>query len=382
MSEQLLTFPGRFFDGLTAGAYQVQARIDPISQTLAIGGVDGTVLANWPLDELRMIKDPGYDDGVVICLAGDHEARLNIKYGEDLAILEEHAKFLKRTDVKKGTLPKILIWLGGAAAAVALMLFVILPGLANTIATVIPPEREKKIGETVVSQMEFMLGSSDGSGFCSTAQGDEALAKMTARLTEGLDIPYDLSVRVIDHPMVNAFAAPGGHIVIVRGLLDRADTPEEVAGVLAHELGHVYNRDPLRITLRAAGSAGLISMVLGDFTGGALIVLVSEQVMQASYTRAAEANADLFAHERLAASGIPAEGLATFFDKLRIQHGDTEGVMEYISSHPNLASRAQAARDAETGAEGFEPVLNEEDWAALQAICRLDDKSEEDSDEG
>ena len=144
-----------------------------------------------------------------------------------------------------------------------------------------------------------------------------------------------------------------------------------MAGVLAHELGHVVNRDPLRITLRTAGSAGILSMILGDFAGGAVVVLVTEQVMQASYTREAEAGADDFAFELLRRAELPTEDMARFFEKLRDQYGDTEGALEYLASHPNLAGRATAAREAETREEGdFTPVLTAREWEALRAICR------------
>nr|WP_255569832.1 M48 family metallopeptidase [Actibacterium sp. 188UL27-1] len=206
--------------------------------------------------------------------------------------------------------------------------------------------------------------------FCSTSEAEAAIAKMSDRLTDELDLPYPLKIRIMKTEMINAFAAPGGHIVFFSGLIDKADTPEEVAGVLAHEIAHVVARDPLRIALRAAGSAGILSMVLGDFAGGTLVLIMAEQVMQASYTREAEAQADEFALRLLKDAGLPAEAFAAFFDKLREEYGDTDGAMEYLSSHPNLASRAAAARAAETQPDAFEPVLSETEWAALQSVCK------------
>ncbi|MCO6385011.1 M48 family metalloprotease [Oceanicola sp. 502str15] len=362
----------RYFDGQSAGARVVRGVAEQMKGRLQIVDEEsGRLLEEWPLEELRMIRDPGFGDGIVFFREGHDEARLNVASAQDAAALEAVAPNLRKVSVAKGTTRKVLFWTGGAVAALLLILFVILPTLSDTLAGLISPEQEETIGTTVVAQMEGMLGSHNGSGFCTSDAGQAALDKMAERLTGHIELPYPLKLKVIRHPMVNAFAAPGGHIVIVSGLLDKADSPEEVAGVLAHEIGHVYNRDPLRITLRTAGSAGILSMILGDFAGGALVLVISQQLMQASFSREAEAGADVFAFEALREAELPTEGIARFFEKLRDRYGDSEGAMEYLASHPNLASRAIAARAAESrGKDDFEPVLSAAEWDALKVICK------------
>ena len=361
----------RFFDGQSAGEKLVRAVADEVAGRLTIYDEErGQALETWPLDELRMIRDPGYGDGIVFFRNGHNEARLNVQSSVDAAAIEGVAPNLRKVEIVKGTVRKMLVWSAAAAGSVALILFVILPALADNLSGLVPIEREEAMGRQVVNQMERMLGSYQGSGYCTNEAGQAALQKMATRLTDQIDMEYELKLRVIRHPMVNAFAAPGGHVVVVSGLLEKADTPEEVAGILAHEIGHVVNRDPLRIMLRAAGSAGILSMLIGDFAGGTLALIVSEQLMQASFTREAEAAADVFAFETLSRAKLPTEDTAHFFEKLRDQYGDTEGAMEYLSSHPNLASRALAARSAETQTTGkFEPVLSAQEWQALKSIC-------------
>ena len=362
----------RFFDGQSAGETVVRGVADQLKGRLQIFDEEsGRLLAEWPLEEIRMIRDPGFGDGIVFFREGHDEARLNVGSAEDAAALGGVTPNHRKVKVAKGTARKVLFWTGGAVAALLLILFVILPTLSDTLAGMISPEQEEQIGLTVVGQMEGMLGSRNGSGFCTEEAGQAALEKMGGRLTAHIELPYPLKLKVIRHPMINAFAAPGGHVVIVSGLLDKAYSAEEVAGVLAHEIGHVYNRDPLRITMRTAGSAGILSMILGDFAGGALVLAISQQLMQASFSREAEAAADVFAFEALEQSGLPTEGIARFFEKLRDRYGDSEGAMEYLASHPNLASRALAARAAETRTRGdFEPVLTDAEWDALKAICK------------
>jgi predicted Zn-dependent protease len=169
---------------------------------------------------------------------------------------------------------------------------------------------------------------------------------------------------------VNAFALPGGHVTLLRGLLETAESPEEVAAVLAHEIGHVAHRDPTRLALRSAGSVGVLGLLLGDFAGGLVVLYLSEWLIQASYSRDAEAAADLYAHQMLASAGLPAEPMARFFQRLHDEYGDAEGLLSHLASHPDLTGRAAAARDADTVAgTGFVPVLTAGEWADLRAIC-------------
>jgi beta-barrel assembly-enhancing protease len=216
----------------------------------------------------------------------------------------------------------------------------------------------------VIGNMKQVLGGGEATLVCSNPAGLAALDKLRQRMTAGQGLQYDLNIQVFDHPMVNAFAAPGGQLVILRGLLDEAGSAAEVAGVLAHEIGHVEARDPTRLAFRAVGSAGILSLVLGDATGGSLIAVMGDQLLSASYTREAEAAADAFAHRLLNATGIGTAGLAAFFESL-----DGKGIdlPEYLSSHPATPGRAAAALAAD--GQLHEPALSDADWAALQAIC-------------
>ena len=92
----------------------------------------------------------------------------------------------------------------------------------------------------------------------------------------------------------NAFALPGGHIYVFQGLIDRAQSPDELAGVLAHEIGHVAHRDGTRTVLQTAGLSFLFGMMLGDFFGGGAVVIAAKTVLRSSYSRRVEAAADTY----------------------------------------------------------------------------------------
>ncbi|MFV0475665.1 MAG: M48 family metallopeptidase [Pikeienuella sp.] len=262
------------------------------------------------------------------------------------------------------------LWTVAALGSFYLILFHIAPALSDQLAELIPPETEVAMGEEMVEQFTTLL--SDGEPrFCTGGAGERALAKLTARISANANAHVPLTVRVLDHEMVNAFALPGGQIVIFRGLLRNAEGPEALAGVLGHEIGHVVARDPTRLTLRAAGTAGLIGLLLGDFTGATITVALSEALMQSGYQREAESQADDFAAKLLGDQGLPTTPFAGFFIQLKAEGGDVPALLTHLSSHPDLSGRAAAMRAADRiGDQPFEPALSDQDWVALRNICR------------
>ena len=159
--------------------------------------------------------------------------------------------------------------------------------------------------------------------------------------------------------------------MVFEGLLQAAKSPEEVAGVIGHELGHVVHRDPLRLALRSAGTVGIVGMVLGDFTGGTLAVVLAEQLISASYAQDAEAATDAFGFKLLADSGLPSSALGGFFDRIAELVGRSDGPMSHLASHPDIRARADAARAADRMKGVFTPILSTTQWQDLRDICRV-----------
>lgn len=349
-----------WFDGISARRQPVVVDVSPDLGALRFGG------QVWPLARLRRIEG----EGLVLALlveGGDelpHDpARLVLAEGALAEWVRVRAPQLERRDVRRGTGAKVAGRVALAAAALGLILFVFLPRISDLLADQLPMEQEVAFGKAVMGQIEGFLGG-DEPLTCGAPEGMAALEKMERRLTEGQGLTYDIELRVFDHEMLNAFAAPGGQVVILRGLLDEAESAEEVAGVLAHEIGHVEARDPTRLAFRAAGSAGIIALVLGDVTGGTVIGVLGDHVLSASYTREAEAKADAFAFALLQRTGIGTDGLAAFFERIEGMEMD---VPEILATHPASGNRAEAAREA--GGAAAEPVLTETEWQALRQIC-------------
>ena len=360
----------RYFDGQSAEPRNVVVSFG--ERSLVIMGFDNVALAHWPLASLRALSRKGEKPAQIVPHPESDE-RLVIADPEMLDAIRRVCPGLYRRQVDRKGVRRAFLWAGGAAGALALMMFVLIPTLAGQLALLIPPQREQQLGDAVVEQLKTLLsyiGDGDRPVICETSEGLAALDRMTERLAPDPDVPYPLRVAVLDHPMVNAVAVPGGRVLLFRGLIEEASAPEEVAGVLAHELGHVIHRDPTRMALRTAGTAGILGLVLGDVFGASVVVVATDAMLNASYQREAEAKADEAAHEMLAEAELPSKPFAEFFRKMREKHGDMEGALKLISSHPGLAERAEAAAEADQIGDGpFEPVLTDQEWIALKGIC-------------
>lgn len=257
-------------------------------------------------------------------------------------------------------------------AVLGLLIFGLLPGLARVLASGMSADAEVALGDIHYNQsLEYFGGLDDPLRECTNPAGVAALDALTERVTGDLDLPYPLQVAVVDdfdRPMMNAYAVAGGRITFFNEIIQRAERPEEIAAILAHELGHVVNQDPVAGMLEGASATAIMALLAGDVSGGGVIGGFAGTALTSSYSRRAELAADSFATDQLTAVGLPPSALGTLFGRLRDANGDVEGVLQHFSTHPALADRigeANAAGDPPIGA----PALTPKAWAALKQIC-------------
>jgi Zn-dependent protease with chaperone function len=222
----------------------------------------------------------------------------------------------------------------------------------------IPEAWEQQYGAALVGDL--------GGKYCAGAGGQAALDTLTAKLAPEAD---KLKVRVVPVKMVNAAALPGGTIVIFNELLAEADGPEEVSGILAHEIAHVERRHVTQAMIRDLG-LGLVVSAFGGQTGGSIDGLLS-----AGYSRGSESQADSDAIAKLRSAGIDPRPTAKFFKKLADQEakfGQVARGLSYVSTHPMSGDRQRAfAASAEKGRK-YKPALTRDEWEALFNICHND----------
>lgn len=183
---------------------------------------------------------------------------------------------------------------------------------------------------------------------------------------------FDFRVEVVESSEPNAFALPGGRIVVYTGLLEAAGDPEEVAGVLAHEMAHVTLRHGMRNVAHRAGLWLAASILLGDGSDWVRLAGDAAVVAQSNgYSREQEAAADAEGARMMAAAGLDPAALARFLERLMEAPGaDLEGAMSWLSTHPDTASRiADVESLARTLPRGPRRPL-EVDWAAVRSAAR------------
>jgi len=359
-----------YVDGHSARLHRVSLNLDIPGRALILTPAQGDPIV-WSLPDIRELPDQASKVTFVCTLKDEPAARLVITDGSVAAELRRRCFNRNQTKTTFDG-PLIAKWAVGAVASVLLIILVLIPSMANQLAKLLPPEGERALGDATFEQIRSALGHGNFQvRTCDNKAGLTALTKMEATLSADLELPYPVSLRVLHNSLVNAFALPGGYVVMFDGLISAAATPEEVAAVLAHEIGHVAARDPTRIALRSAGSIGVLGLLFGDFAGGFVVLGVANTMIEASYSQAAETAADSFAHERLKSAGVRPDALAEMFQTMRKLGGDAQGIQAYFSSHPATDARITAAREASAGmTASSEPILTASEWADLQNICK------------
>ena len=354
-----LSYDGHLSDGRTAARKPVSVRL--ADHGLVIEDADGGRALAWTFYDLRLADELRRGQPVRLLNVAQADARLTIADRGILRPLFAFAPHLRGPGAL-GRRPalRLVQWAAGVAAVVA-VLFYGLPWAAEPVAALMPLAWEEALGEQV------MAGLGEGRKPCEAAAGRRALERLTDRLAAVADSPYSFRVRVVDDATVNALAGPGGHIVVFRGLLDDAGSADEVAGVLAHEMGHVIERHATEGMVRAAGLALIVQVLVGDPTG--LIGLgaaAGELLLTLSYSRGDEAEADAVAIDMLAETDIDAGGLIRFLERMSRHEGGGAGVVSFLSTHPPSAARLDTVR--ETGRAGG-AAMTPDEWRALKAIC-------------
>jgi beta-barrel assembly-enhancing protease len=326
---------GSYYDGQSLVPQPVTITVEPVRLILYFA--DGTT-SIWNYRELRQTQGRYSGEEVRFERGAGIGETLVIPTANILIAIHEHGGSQAGHIHHPGTRFTRVYWTLFAALAVIPLIYGIftwgVPWLARPITAAIPVSWEILLGQFV--QQEF----TDGKPVCINPKLIHAIESIMATLTDPIDtLPYRFQVTVVDSPVVNAMAAPGGHVIVFRGLLQDTASPEEFAGVLAHEMQHVLLRHTMHLIVRHVSMAFIIAALSGDASGIVSYALQAAQTLQTlSYSRNAEDQADEQGFLLLQQAGINPEGMLTFFAKLgKAQPGDT--VFRYLSTHPATKDR-------------------------------------------
>lgn len=238
-------------------------------------------------------------------------------------------------------------WAGGSIAAVLLLIWTayvwLLPVAARQAVALVPASIEQTIGDSAWPSIEQEM-------FNPTIIAAERQQRLREQLTNLAQLlpdppPWQLEFRAgKDGP--NAFAIPGGRIVVTDQLIARASSDEAVLGVLAHELGHVYERHSLRLIAQSMAVSAVLSVWFGDFS--TLLVAIPASMASMSYSRGFEHDADTFAIDLMRRAGLSTRPMADLLESLdpaTAGNGNPSAAnATWWSTHPMTAERLARLR--------------------------------------
>lgn len=353
-------FEGRFSDGKSAAAKDVTLRLTDRGIVINVPGEAEPLV--WPYGALAAAEPLGLHAV---------DALITYSYMPGTTLFVPEGTFARRL---AGLAPHLTAkaqrwrsarpWVWASAAIVLLSVLLSLSHLSpsRAIARMLPDNVRLKLGEQVV------VGMTNDRKTCTASPGKEALDKLVKRMSDASGHAKPFKVVVVDWGLLNAFATPGEQIVLTRGLINKAESADEVAGVLGHEMGHGIELHPETGIVRAIGISAAIELMVGG--GGGTLSNIGAVLAQLSYTRDAEREADDQALRVLKSAGISHRGFGKFFDRVKELEGKMGGGLtqyDIIRSHPQTDERR---RHVESQPDyPATPSLTNDEWQALRKIC-------------
>lgn len=348
-----MTNSAKYYDGIKPVSRPVtwEVKQDHLIVTLD----NGTRLPSWELKDL--VQDEDTNTAYVI---------LNTVTNERLEMEEEPIGLPPALFKRKKVSMKPKLFAGVIIGVVVLFigLWQLTPVISRYVAGKVPAEQEKYLAEKLLAEVH-----KDYPACRPNDKGKRAFAKLIKRVYPVYpgEKPEDIEVSVVNVPVENAFAFPGGKIVIFDGLLKSSEGPEELAGVLAHEIGHSKEKHVLQKIVQTLSFTFIFQFISGDFsTAFAIDPSTLLGIGTLSFDRGMESEADQRAKERLIKSQVKSDGLVSFFERQEKSFKSVKGV-NFLSTHPGNEDRVKFFKmpsDHKTL-----PLLTAVEWRDLKSYC-------------
>ncbi len=361
-------FPATFYDGMTSRPHDVELELTP--SALRFQSLDGAVSEAWPLAQIR-----NQDEAV----AG---RALNLACGETsdqrLIVTELEAVYavLRLLPARQRSLVRVrasVPWVAGllvACVATVIALPFAVKSAAAPLARLVPVEWETPLAELFVPELTEVREEARKRP-CETAAERQELLRIVDRLREDANLDRRVDVIVSPSEEINAFALPGGIVMVNRGLIKFAENDEELAGIIAHEIGHLMRRHTMESLINSVG----LRVVLGAMTGGsenlANLTSAGAGLYELGYSRDHEREADQSAVEYMRAAGKSTDALRTILERIEKKEAllaelSKHDFLTYISTHPPLKARMDVLRDSKKPDKKTPPFLTKAQWAQLK----------------
>lgn len=331
---------GDFFDGNTSARHAVS--VDAEGDRLLVRG-EG-IARDYPLSAVRLSPRLGALPRTLTLPDG---ARCEIPHGPLAVRLESReGRFFAGVHRWERSLRRALAALAVTALLVWGFLHFGIPLLARPLAHAVPPAAEARMGQEGLALLDRLFFAP--SALPEPRRGElQALFRRVAS-TLGAE-GYRLELRASPRIGANAFALPAGTVVLTDELVALAKDDEEIAAVLAHEIGHARHRHALRHLLQNSAATLVVATLTGDIASAASLAATLPTVLiDSKYSRDMEREADADALRYLDARGLPRRRFADILLRLeasRAGPGKTAvSIPEYLSTHPDTRERVEAFR--------------------------------------
>ena len=296
-------------------------RLDAAAVTVSAGGFDdNSLFLNWRTGELRYaaVVDTSAARHTLLATAPD-------------ALRAQLAPAARSVNYQHFKWRAVLAVLALVALLITLALWQN-EALTTWLADHISIETEQRLGKMLLPDSVVA-----GEPYKKDGPVVDAIKLIGERLTKDSKYHYEWYLK--DDDSVNAFALPGGRVIVHSGLIAQAESGEELAGVLAHEVQHIELRHSLRQMIHTAGWAAVLTVALGDVS--AMTAVVVHQLGNLQHSRALESEADLAGLRAMARAGIPLAGMGQFFARMHAKESKENGGLEIalLSSHPATSER-------------------------------------------
>ena len=342
------------YDGASARRHPVTAATE--TDGLAITGEDGEERIAWP----SLIWIDTLPEGLLLGRNDRPGWRLMLD-------ADAPADLISRLPAR----PRYGRWVDKLGFGKSLVCFAAISALAGYVAVNTPGWLGRRV------PMSWETGMSDdglkdlAANTCHTKESDAALTQLVSALDptrpDGDETP--IRVELVKADIVNAVALPGGRVLVFDGLARSLRSPDALAGVIGHEIGHVRQRHVMQAMLREFG----ISMVLSGFKSGVTNTLGRMTALR--YSREAETEADNWSRAQMAKAVISPVATAQFFEGAADQtREDSFAMAAYLNSHPDPSSRSEAFRAAFRRDQSYKPALSEAQFRSIRLACEDDPK--------
>jgi Zn-dependent protease with chaperone function len=351
-----------YFDGMSSRRWTVDLALGEQLELSA----ESLAPVSWAYSDIRRV------DGArgilrVSCLGAPPLARLEIRDASLAAELTSRCARLGEYRPDGYGAARIVGWSLAAAVSIVLVVLFAIPLAADRLAPLVPESFERRLGDAADAQMKTIFGGRS----CNNAAGQAAFSKLVETLRKSMELDIRVRPAVLATPIPNAFALPGGRVYLLNGLLAKAENPDEIAGVLAHELGHLKHRDNVRELIYNGGTSFLIGLLFGDVTGSSAVIFASRSLVTASYSRDAERNADTAAIETMQRLGRSPKPMGELM--FRVTGNEGSKGLTILANHPLTEDRLKRMSDLDRPPSG-PPLLTATEWSLLKSICGTRDK--------